>query len=152
MSDIFLSYASEHRNRIRPLVAALEAMGWRVFWDRTIPTGKTWRQVVAQEIRGCRAVVVVWSQHSVESTWVHEEAEEGKRRRTLLLVRVEEVDPPFGFGSLQAADLTRWDASPEAPVFRRLAWISTEHHLPKSLVGCKLKHCLPDHLHPPGLG
>jgi hypothetical protein len=102
-------------------VAALEAMGWRVFWDRTIPTGKTWRQVIAQEIRSCRAVVVVWSRQSVESTWVQEEAEEGKRRDVLLPVLLDQVDPPFGFSSIQAADLTRWGGSSGAPVFQRLA-------------------------------
>jgi hypothetical protein len=121
MSDIFLSYASEDRERIRPLVAALKAKGWGVFWDRTIPTGKTWRQVIAQEIRSCRAVVVVWSQHSVESTWVQEEAEEGKRRQVLLPVLLDRVEPPFGFGSIQAADLTCWDGSAEAPAFLSLA-------------------------------
>jgi len=121
MSDIFLSYASEDRERIRPLVSALEATRWSVFWDRTIPTGQSWRQVIANEIRGCRAVVVVWTQHSVESAWVQEEAEEGKRRQVLLPVFLDQVAPPFGFGSIQAADLTGWDGSVEAPVFRALA-------------------------------
>jgi formylglycine-generating enzyme required for sulfatase activity len=121
MSDIFLSYATEDRERIWPLVAALEAMGWSVFWDRIIPTGQTWWQVIPQEIRSCRAVIVVWSQQSVESVYVRDELEEGRRRGIRLLpVRVEEVDPPFGFGSLQAADLARWDGSPQAPVFRSL--------------------------------
>lgn len=68
MSDIFLSYGNEDRERIPPLVAALEAMGWSVFWDRTIPTGQTWWQVIPREIRSCRAMIVVWTQKSVEST------------------------------------------------------------------------------------
>ncbi len=46
MNDIFLSYASEDRERLRPLIAALGAEGWSVFWDRTIPTGKSWRQFI----------------------------------------------------------------------------------------------------------
>jgi formylglycine-generating enzyme required for sulfatase activity len=122
MSDIFLSYATEDRDRIRPLVEALEGMGWSVFWDRIIPTGQTWWQVIPQEIRNCRAVVVVWSRQSVESVYVREELEAGRRRGIRLLpVQVEEVDPPFGFGSLQAADLTRWDGSAETSAFLRLA-------------------------------
>ena len=44
MSDIFVSYASEDRERIMPLVRVLEKSGWSVFWDRTIPAGKTWRE------------------------------------------------------------------------------------------------------------
>jgi sulfatase modifying factor 1 len=79
--DIFLSYASEDRDRIGPLVRALEATGWSVFWDRKIPTGKTWPEVLEKEITSCRSVVVVWSERSVKSSWVREEANEGKKRR-----------------------------------------------------------------------
>ncbi len=36
MSDIFLSYASEDRERVRPLVEWLEEHGWSVSWDRKL--------------------------------------------------------------------------------------------------------------------
>ncbi|MCZ6871640.1 MAG: TIR domain-containing protein [Gammaproteobacteria bacterium] len=36
MADIFLSYASEDRERVRPLVAALETGGFSVWWDSDI--------------------------------------------------------------------------------------------------------------------
>jgi len=120
MSDVFLSYASEDYERVMPLVRALEATGLSVFWDRTIPTGKTWRQVIANEIRTARSIVVVWSKKSVTSDWVQEEAEEGKRRHTLFPVLIDKVLPPFGFGSLQAADLVRWEGSSNSRAFRQL--------------------------------
>jgi len=116
--DIFLSYASEDRDRIQPLVCALEGTGWTVFWDRTIPAGKTWRQVVGKELEGCRSLVVVWSSVSVEKDWVIEEAERGKARGILVPVRMDEVLPPLGFGSIQAADLVRWDGTPMASSFQ----------------------------------
>jgi hypothetical protein len=80
MSDIFISYASEERDRVLPLVSALEKTGWSIFWDRTIPAGKTWRQVIGSEIRACRSVLVIWTKNSVTSEWVLEEAETGKRK------------------------------------------------------------------------
>ena len=91
MSDIFISYSSEERDRLLPLVNALEKTGWSVFWDRTIPAGKTWRQVIGSEIRACRSMIVVWTESSIASDWVLEEAETGKRRRILIPVLLDNV-------------------------------------------------------------
>jgi len=44
MSDIFLSYASEDRDRVEPLAKALEDKGWPAWWDRRIPAGKQFPQ------------------------------------------------------------------------------------------------------------
>jgi hypothetical protein len=74
MSDIFLSYASEDLARIRPLVQFLMQQGWSVWWDRTIPLGKTYDQVIEEALDAARCVVVVWSQGSVASHWVRTEA------------------------------------------------------------------------------
>ena len=120
MSDIFISYSSEERNRVLPLVNALGKTGWSVFWDRTIPAGKTWRQVIGAEIRTCRSVLVVWTQSSVASEWVLEEAETGKRRGILIPVLLDDVEPPFGFGNIQAANLTAWNGDNSSPSFTHL--------------------------------
>ena len=111
MSDIFISYASEDLDRVRPLVDGLERLEktkWSVFWDRTIPARKTWRQVIGAEIQSCRTVVVVWTEKSVDSEWVLGEAEIGKRRKVLVPVLLDKVEPPFGFGTIQAANLVAW--------------------------------------------
>jgi len=120
MSDIFISYASEDRERIMSFVRALEKTGWSVFWDRTIPTGKTWRQVIGSEISNCRSIVVVWSKTSIESDWVQEEAEIGKGRHILFPVLIDNVMPPFGFGNIQAETLVDWDGKETAPEFKKL--------------------------------
>jgi len=120
MSDIFISYASEDVDRVRPLVSALENTAWSVFWDRTIPAGKTWRQFIGAEIQGCRSVVVIWTQNSVNSEWVQEEAEIGKRRKILVPVLLDKVEPPFGFGGIQAANLVAWQGENLSPAFTRL--------------------------------
>lgn len=120
MSDIFISYSSQERNRVLPLVNALEKTGWSVFWDRTIPAGKTWRQVIGAEIRTCRSVLVVWTESSVTSEWVLEEAETGKRKGILIPVLLDNVEPPFGFGNIQAANLTAWSGDGSSPTFTHL--------------------------------
>ena len=120
MSDIFISYASQDRERILPLVRGLEKTGWSIFWDRTIPAGKTWREWIEGEIRNARCIVVVWSAAAVDSQWVHEEAVVGKKKKILIPVMLENVEPPLGFSSIQAANLVGWDGDFGSPPFQQL--------------------------------
>ena len=120
MADIFLSYAEEDREVARRVAGLLEASGWSVWWDRRIPAGKTWRDIIEEAIAGMRCMVVLWSRHSVDSDWVSEEAEEGRARKVLVPVLLEQVMPPLGLRSIQAADLSGWDGSPDAPGARQL--------------------------------
>jgi hypothetical protein len=46
MSDIFLSYAAEDRDRARAVVQALELCGWSVWWDRDIGAGQSYDQAI----------------------------------------------------------------------------------------------------------
>ena len=81
MSDIFLSYDARDLDRVKVLVAALKSQGWTVFYDRTIPPGKNWRQFILKEIDECRCMIVAWSTHSVNSRWVEMEADIGLERK-----------------------------------------------------------------------
>ncbi len=117
MSDIFLSYDNRDLERIKPLAAALTAQGWRVFYDRTIPPAKTWRQVIAKEIAECRCMVVAWSNHSIESDWVLEEADDGKVRKILVPFFLDNVKLPWGFREITAANLINWEGDQADPVF-----------------------------------
>jgi tetratricopeptide (TPR) repeat protein len=117
MSDIFISYANEDRLRARMFVQALEGRGWSVFWDRTIPVGKTWRETIGEELSEARCVIVLWSTASVASDWVQEEADDAKRRGILVPVLVENVHPPIGFRNIQTADLVNWDPTVSTQAF-----------------------------------
>jgi microcystin-dependent protein len=121
MADIFISYAKEDRERAGVLAEALAGLGWSVFWDRTIPAGLTWREFIGKELEEARSVVVAWSAASVKSQWVLEEAEQAKKKRILVPVLIQPVEAPFGFGSLQAADLSTWDGRADASAFQKLA-------------------------------
>jgi TIR domain len=120
MSDIFISYASEDRPRARTIAHALEAEGWSVWWDRNIPAGKRFTQVIEEEIGKARCIVVLWSAISVTKDWVIEEALDGRERQVLVPVFVERVQPPRGFRLLQAADLSEWPGEPGHVMFRQL--------------------------------
>jgi hypothetical protein len=120
MSDIFLSYASEDRSRAAVIAKALEVRGWTVWWDRSIPAGKKFPQVIQEEISRARCVVVLWSETSVRSEWVNEEAEEGRKREVLVPILVDPVQPPWGFKLVQAANLADWSGDSSDPAFQAL--------------------------------
>jgi multiple sugar transport system permease protein len=113
MSDIFLSYAREDLQAARRLAAALEVQGWSVFWDLTIRTGARWREAIDAALKDARCVVVLWSPNSVKSHWVMEEADHGLKRRVLVPAFLESVEPPLGFRSIHAADLSTWAGNRE---------------------------------------
>lgn len=120
MADIFISYAREDETRIRELVRSLEGEGWSIFWDRRIPAGKTWQSYIGQALNDARCVIVAWSQHSVTSDWVIEEANDGKDRSILVPIFLESVKPPLGFRGIHAADLTNWKPGESSPHFDQL--------------------------------
>src|SRR5215210_2919521 len=120
MGRIFISYATPDRDAAKAIAGALEAYGWPVWWDRLIPAGRTWREVIDKALGEAGCVLVIWSAAAVASDWVQEEATEGRRRRVLIPVRIGDAEPPLGFRAIQAADLRGWDGTATAPEFRRL--------------------------------
>ena len=59
------------------LASALEDEGWSVWWDRRIPAGKTFDEVIEEQVAAARCVVVLWSKTSLKSKWVKIEARAG---------------------------------------------------------------------------
>jgi uncharacterized membrane protein YeaQ/YmgE (transglycosylase-associated protein family) len=107
-AEIFLSYASPDRPTAARLAKALQDEGWSVWWDRTIPPGKTFDEVIEAALSAAKCVVVLWSEHSVKSDWVKVEAAEGARKRVLIPAIIAEVTIPLEFRRLQAANLSDW--------------------------------------------
>jgi tetratricopeptide (TPR) repeat protein len=110
MVDVFVSYSSQDRDRVRGLVGEIEAVGYSVWWDREIGAGATFDREIEKHIDEAHCIVVVWSKNSVESEWVRTEANEGLVRGNLVPVAIEAVKPPLAFRMLQTIDI----ASPEA--------------------------------------
>jgi hypothetical protein len=82
-----------------------------VWWDRTIPPGKSFDEVIEAALTAAKCVIVLWSKASVTSDWVKVEAAEAARRRILIPALIEEVTIPLEFRRLQAADLVGWQGS-----------------------------------------
>jgi adenylate cyclase len=112
MADVFVSYARTDRDRVAPLVAAIEANGWTVWWDRDIDTGQEFDRHIAAELKAASAVVVVWTPGSVESRWVRGEARDGAERGVLVPVRYEKAELPIDVRALHTTDLDDWRGDP----------------------------------------
>jgi len=122
MADIFISFASEDRSRAELLAKALKAQGWSVWWDRDIIPGRQFDQAIQEALTAAKCVVVLWSKKSITSDWVKEEADIGKKRQILVPAKIDSVELPFGFGRIQAADLTDWEADTDHTGFSRFKW------------------------------
>lgn len=115
MADVFLSYASGDRDRVRPLAEALQARGFSIWWDRQLGAGEDYAVVIDRQLRSAKAVIVVWTQGSVLSTYVRDEAGRARDEGRFLPVLLDRVDIPLGFGAFQAEDFTRWNGGANAP-------------------------------------
>jgi hypothetical protein len=120
MSTIFLSYAAADRARVQPLVAALEAQGFDVWWDRDISLGESYHRVIEQALKSAACAIVVWTTSSVGSEWVTNEASEARKRAILVPVRLDDVDPPLEFRHLQSASLFTWQGAAADPNLQQL--------------------------------
>jgi TolB-like protein len=109
--DIFVSYDSIDRDRVRPLMETLDKCGWSVWWDRKIRPGERYRRIIKKALDTAKAVLVVWSKESVRSNWVLAEAGEGKQRNILVPVAIDDIELPFQFRAIQTADLAGWPKS-----------------------------------------
>ena len=54
MADVFISYASEDRDRAAKLASALGERGWSVWWDRKIVAGQAFDQAIERELDNCQ--------------------------------------------------------------------------------------------------
>lgn len=120
MNDIFVSYANGDRAVAQPLADALEALGWSVWWDREIPFGKPFDQVIEEELNAARCVIVLWSQESARSRWVKTEAAAAADRDRLIPVLIEDVPIPFEFKRIHTVMLPGWRGDRAHPEFVRL--------------------------------
>ncbi len=111
---VFLSYARADRPRAAALAAALQAAGLDVWWDAEIMGGEAFAQRIEGALDRADAVVVAWSQTSVASDWVRDEAGHGRDRQRLVPVSLDSTPPPLGFKQYHAIDLSRWQGAPHA--------------------------------------
>lgn len=120
MADVFISYKREDRDRVQMIARTLQEEGFSVWWDPEISLGASYAAAIRAELEAASTVLAVWSNQSVHSEWVQEEATLGKKRGLLVPCCIDNVEPPIGFTMSQAANLVGWRGQREFGEWRKL--------------------------------
>jgi adenylate cyclase len=120
MADIFVSYARADRARVAPLVAALEAQGFSVWWDPEIVGGQEFDALIARELESAKAAIVVWTPASVSSRWVRGEARFAADRQVLTPIQIDAPSLPLDFRAIHTIDFDGWNDDCQSRPFQDL--------------------------------
>jgi len=121
MSDIFISYARSTAAQAEAVAQGLRAMGYTVWRDDALPAHRAYAEVIEDQLKAAKAVVVIWSAEAVKSDWVRAEADAARNARTLVQLSIDGAMPPMPFNQIQCADLAGWTGAPDAPGWRTVA-------------------------------
>jgi len=75
-------------------------------------------KVIKNKLKNAQCVIVLWSEHSVESDWVLDEA--GLAKDKLIPILIDKVDIPLGFGQIHTLDFLDWQEILPHPTFNLL--------------------------------
>jgi curved DNA-binding protein CbpA len=80
-------------------------LGYSIWWDPKIEPGKRFEQVILKALEESKAVVVIWTNTSIQSEWVYEEANYGRRKNILIPIYFDDCEAPLGFRGREGAKL-----------------------------------------------
>ena len=121
---LFISYARADRDEVERLAAALESAGFSVWWDADLEGGHHFSAEIARQLEAADAVVVIWSEASISSHWVLDEAMSGRDRGCLIPVRYDDTMPPLGFRQIQIIEMEDGEAEGAAAIARAAGQIA----------------------------
>jgi len=114
VARIFLSYAREDVDSAKRLAEAVGRAGHDVWWDRHIHGGSRFTTEIDRALKDAEVVLVMWTDASVESAWVQDEAAEGRDSGRLVPVSLNGCRPPLGFRQFHTVELGAWDRDADA--------------------------------------
>lgn len=107
-TSVFFSYAHANRERAIEIINTLENAGYAVWWDGVLEGGVKYSENIEEALESANAVIVLWSEESIKSHWVRDEASRGVDRNCLVPLTIDGVKPPLGFRQFQIINMTNW--------------------------------------------
>jgi TolB-like protein len=114
LADVFISYSRTDKRVAERLAASLDAFGVSHWMDSHLAGGSTFTEVTEAELNEAGKVIVLWSEASIKSDWVKDEAQAGREQGKLIPLAIDGSQPPMGFRQIQTIDLAGWAKGKEA--------------------------------------
>src|SRR6476659_2655794 len=106
--DVFISYARSSEAPAARIAEVLQALGYSVWWDEDLPAHRAYSDVIEENLKSARAVLVVWSTEAAHSECVRAEADMARQLHKLVQLSIDGVLPPMPFNQVQCPALTSW--------------------------------------------
>ncbi|MCW1429201.1 TIR domain-containing protein [Novosphingobium sp. JCM 18896] len=120
MVDVFISYSRNDQAKVAVLARAVEAAGYKVWWDAELPPHESYGDVITDKIAHAKAAIVVWSPTAVKSEWVRAEADMARNQRKLIQTALDQVVPPLPFNQIQYAEIGDWQGEDDHPAWNKV--------------------------------
>ena len=116
MADVFISYKSRMRPRVREIAAALEELGLTVWFDHELEAGQSFAAVINAELAKARCVLVCWTpdafapEDGSEVSWVEAEASIARERKVIVPIMLERVPLKAPWNMFHTERMMDWPA------------------------------------------
>ena len=103
---VFVSYAHEDKDRIKPIISYFAELGFLIWTDEQIHAGSSFRLVIQEALDSAACVIVFWTSISINSKFVFSEVERAKKRGILVPLKLDlEAMVPVGFSEMHNIEI-----------------------------------------------
>lgn len=127
-TSVFFSYSRVDQAKAIPMIQAIEAAGYKVWWDGMLEVGSSFLDTTEEALESAKAVVVLWSKTSVMSHWVRDEATSGRVRNRLVPLSLDGTEAPLGFRQVQLIDMQNWSGRHDGPAMVQIKKVLAQYH------------------------
>lgn len=116
MADVFISYKSRLRPRVREIAHALEELGLTVWFDAELEAGRSFAAVINAELAKASCIVVCWTpdafapEDGSEVSWVEAEASIARERKVIVPIMLERVPLKAPWNMFHTERMMDWPA------------------------------------------
>lgn len=126
MTDVYVAYAREDRDRLRLITEMLRFEGWDLWMDPFDLSDEP-SPVAELKLASARVILAFWSDRSRTSEVIRSEAATGLYKNKLMQLRIDSGAPPRPFDQVESLDFAHWRGDIDDPIWRRLI-AGLKHH------------------------